>query len=319
MYTYRSDVLPNDQQHPQQRAHQVRRDSNTDTASTTSTDDSSSLSPPPPPPPRRSNDADQSPLRGPWVHFDSRNVSWASTFDNTSSSGSDDGSDAESSFQDNNETLADASSSPVVITASADGSGWEVHQPPTAAPAVHADHAAQIIGDRVRRMLQQKQNDDRTVHQKLTQQKQKRDEALRRKQLAVEEGISNDEDASRSPKYCSRAPSARTCLLSVIAVIFLLCGTLGIALVVVSKKGDSNNMSAFGELDIGHSGPPLDDAYDGGAGGPSDGAAGDGASGDDSNIIDEVGEEGYYNDEDDDGIPDGYEGYSGDEYDFIVT
>ena len=104
MYTYRSDVLPNDQQHPQQRAHQVRRDSNTDTASTTSTDDSS-LSPPPPPPPRRSNanpilHADQTPPRGPWVRFDSRNVSWASTFDNTSSSGSDDGSDTESSFQD---------------------------------------------------------------------------------------------------------------------------------------------------------------------------------------------------------------------------
>ena len=320
MYTYRSDVLPNDQQHPQQRAHQVRRDSNTDTASTTSTDDSSSLSPPPPPPPRRSNDADQSPLRGPWVHFDSRNVSWASTFDNTSSSGSDDGSDAESSFHDN-ESPTDTASSPVVITASANGSGWEVQQPPTAAPAVHADHAAQIIGDRVRRMLQQKQNDDRTVHQKqkLTQQKQKHDEALRRKQLAVEEGISNDENASHSSKYCPRAPSARTCLLSAIAVIFLLCGALGIALVVVSRKGDSNNMSAFGELDIGHSGPPLDDAYDGGAGGPSDGAAGDDASGDDSNIIDEVGEEGYYNDEDDDGIPDGYEGYSGDEYDFIVT
>ena len=314
---YRSGFLTDDH-HQQNSAHQQHvstaagrhDDSNNNDAASTSSGDSTL--PPPPPPPRSNADVPQSPFQGPWVRFESRNVSWTSTIDNTSSSGSD--GEEEDSFDDNESPTG--VSSPVFITANPDGSGWEV-QPtpmPSQTPVVHADHAAQIISDRVRRMVQR--HDDR-MHQKQAQRAQKkhRDEALRQKQLSVEDDDAFvDDEADDARRNTCSWPSSKTCLLSAIVIIFLICGALGIALVVTSRRNDVNNSSnfpSFGELDIGHSGPPLDDSY----GGPSTAEDADLYDGD-SNIIDEVGEEGYYNDEDDDGIPDDYDGFnSGDGYD----
>ena len=312
---YRSGFQTDDQQqhysaHQQQNVTAAagrRGDSDNNDAASTSSGDSTL---PPPPPPRSNANANvnHSPFQGPWVHFESRRISWTSTIDNTSSSSSSGSDDDEvESFHDN-EVSADTSS-PVSITANADGSGWEVQPSTTQTPVVHADQAAQIISERVRRMVQ------RHEHQKQLQRTQKkcRDEALRQKQLSVEDGdafVDDDADADRNT--CSW-PSLKSCLLSAIVIIFLLCGALGIALIVTSRRNDvnnGNNFPSFDELDIGHSGPPLDNSY----GGPT--TAEDDLYDVDSNIIDEVGEEGYYNDEDDDGIPDDYDGFhSGDGYD----